>query len=100
MTHRVLIWSPEATRSPRNRGLHRPRQAKSRTPLGAKLVVLAEQAAALPLAGRRVPEFKRDDIREMIKRGYRIMYRVNDDLVEIVAVMEGHRQVSADILDR
>lgn len=28
------------------------------------------------------------------------MYRVTDDLVEIVAVMEGHRQVPIDILDR
>jgi toxin ParE1/3/4 len=47
-----------------------------------------------------VPEFGREDMREMIKRGYRVMYRVSDELVEIVAVIEGHRRVSADILDR
>jgi toxin ParE1/3/4 len=49
---------------------------------------------------RRVPEFDRGDIREVIKRGYRIMYRVSDERIEIVAVIEGHRQVSADILLR
>ena len=47
-----------------------------------------------------MPEFDRDELREVIKRGYRIMYRVSDELVEIVAVIEGHRQVPSDILDR
>jgi toxin ParE1/3/4 len=67
---RTLIWSPDAIRD-----LHE-------------------------IAGRRVPEFDRENMREMIKRGYRVMYRVSDELVEIVAVIEGHRRVPADILDR
>jgi len=61
---------------------------------------VAEQAAELPFAGRRVPEFDREDVREAIKRGYRVMYRVGDESVEIIAVVEGHRRVSSDVLDR
>lgn len=64
------------------------------------LGAMAEQAAAMPLAGRRVPEFERDDIREVIKRGYRVVYQVSDAEVEILAVLEGHRQLGADVLDR
>lgn len=101
MTPRALIWSPEAVSDLQEIAdyiaLDKPEAARR---WAQKLAKLAEHAAALPFAGRRVPEFGRDDVREMIKRGYRVMYRVTDDLVEIVAVMEGHRQVPIDILDR
>lgn len=101
MTPRALIWSPEAISDLREItdyiALDKPKAARR---WAQKLAALAEHAAALPFAGRQVPEFGRDDIREVIKRGYRVMCRVSDELVEIVAVMEGHRQVSADILDR
>ena len=53
---------------------------------------MAEQAAALPFAGRRVSEYGRDNVREMIKRGY----RVSDDTVEIITVREGHRRLPPD----
>jgi toxin ParE1/3/4 len=64
------------------------------------LAAMAEQAAELPFAGRRVPEFARDDVREVIKRGYRVVYQVSDERVVIYAVSEGHRRLPADILDR
>jgi len=101
VTPRALIWSPDATSDLREIAdyiaLDKPDAARR---WAQKLAALAEQAAALPFAGRRVPEFDRDEIREVIKRGYRVMYRVSDESVEIVAVLEGHRQVSDDILDR
>lgn len=61
---------------------------------------MAEQAAAKPLVGRRAPEFERDDIREVIKRGYRVVYQVSDDEVEILAVLEGYRLLRAELLNR
>lgn len=39
----------------------------------------ASVAAELPLAGRRVPEIERDDVRETFLRSYRIVYRVEAD---------------------
>lgn len=38
----------------------------------------AREAAAAPKAGRRVPEIDQDDIREVLLRSYRIVYRVTD----------------------
>lgn len=101
MARRTLIWSPDAISD-----LHEIADFIARDkPKAARrwvqtLTVVAEQAGELPFAGRRVPEFEREDMREMIKRGYRVMYRVSDELVEIVAVIEGHRILPADILDR
>lgn len=45
-----------------------------------------------PRSGRTVPEIGNNpDIRELIYRGYRVVYRLNGDLIEILTVFEGHR---------
>ena len=44
-----------------------------------------------PRSGRAVPEIGNPDIRELIYRGYRIVYRLNGDRIEILTVFEGHR---------
>lgn len=44
-----------------------------------------------PRSGRTVPEIANPDFRELIYRGYRIVYRLNVDQIEILTVFEGHR---------
>ena len=44
-----------------------------------------------PRSGRAVAEIGNPDIRELIYRGYRIVYRLNGDRIEILTVFEGHR---------
>jgi plasmid stabilization system protein ParE len=51
----------------------------------------ARQAAAVPRAGRRVPELERDDVREVLQGNYRIVYRVRDRAIEVLTVFEAHR---------
>ncbi|MCA9695914.1 MAG: type II toxin-antitoxin system RelE/ParE family toxin [Myxococcales bacterium] len=101
MIQRELIWSPDAIADLQEIVDYIARDKPDAARHWAQtLAALGKQAADLPFAGRRVPEFGRDDLREVIKRGYRVMYRVSDELVEIVAVLEGHRQVPDDISDR
>jgi plasmid stabilization system protein ParE len=61
------------------------------------LMATAERAARTPRAGRRVPELGRDDLREVLKRSYRIVYRVRDEHMEILTVLEGHRLFPRDV---
>jgi plasmid stabilization system protein ParE len=61
------------------------------------LVQCAERAAVAPLAGRRVPELGRDDVRELLMRSYRIVYRVAEARIEILTVFEGHRRFPEDV---
>ncbi len=63
------------------------------------LMVTAERIAGVPMAGRRVPEFGRNDIREVLKRNYRIVYRVRNDRIEIPTIFEGHRLFQGNIED-
>lgn len=45
-----------------------------------------------PLRGRSVPEIADRQIREIIVKNYRIVYRSNRDQIEILTVFERHRQ--------
>ena len=51
----------------------------------------AGNAILAPLAGRKVPELHRADIRELIEGNYRIVYQVFPDRLVILTVFEGHR---------
>jgi toxin ParE1/3/4 len=41
-----------------------------------RLLSRAESLGSLPLRGRRVPEYQRDDIREVQEHPYRVIYRL------------------------
>jgi addiction module RelE/StbE family toxin len=49
-----------------------------------------------PRIGRTVPEISNPDIRELILKKYRIVYRINKNNLEILTVFEGHRLLRVD----
>jgi len=57
-----------------------------------ELVAHAEPALpGSPRIGRTVPEISNPDIRELVFKKYRIVYRINKNNLEILTVFEGHR---------
>ena len=52
-----------------------------------------------PLAGRKVLELLRDDIRELIEGNYRIVYQVFEDRLVVLTVFEGHHLFPQENLD-
>jgi plasmid stabilization system protein ParE len=52
-------------------------------------------AAERPFSGRVVPELDREDVREVVVGGYRIVYRVGEGAVEVVTVFESHRLLAS-----
>ena len=50
--------------------------------------------------GRVVPEISNPNIRELIFKKYRIVYRLNKNNVEILTVFEGHRLLRIDEIDQ
>lgn len=72
------------------------------SPLYAKRLVdkitrRSEQIAVHPKSGRKVPEYERDDIREVLEGRYRVIYRIKPDQIDILAVIHSARMPSADI---
>ena len=69
---------------------HNPAAAEH---MGHQLLDAALSLHTFPERGRMVPEFRRRELREIIFRSYRIIYRVNetDQSVEIVRFWHGAR---------
>lgn len=52
-----------------------------------------------PGMGRTVPELANPDIRELLFKKYRIVYRLKGNYIEILTVFEGHRLLRLDEID-
>jgi plasmid stabilization system protein ParE len=50
-----------------------------------------EQLTDFPHSGRIVPELAQADIRELLFGSYRIIYRVKNEIVEILTIFHGAR---------
>jgi len=50
-----------------------------------------------PFSGRQVLEYQADDIRELIENPYRIIYRLKQDQIDVVAVIHGARLLPDEI---
>ena len=61
-----------------------------------RVAILADH----PLAGRQVPEFDDESLRELLFRSLRVIYRVNADTCAIVAVFHSLRNLSPDTFSR
>jgi plasmid stabilization system protein ParE len=62
-----------------------------------RLLLRSRQIAAHPRSGRMVPDYERDDVRELIEGNYRIIYRIRTDQVDVVAVMHCAQLLPDDV---
>ncbi|MCW5799138.1 MAG: type II toxin-antitoxin system RelE/ParE family toxin [Nitrospira sp.] len=60
-----------------------------------RIVESADTLIKTPSLGRMVPEFNRPDLRELIFRGYRVVYLLTDDTVVILRVVHSSRDLLA-----
>lgn len=56
-----------------------------------RIMAAVELLASAPLMGRVVPEFNSTHVREVIVGSYRVVYRYEHDIVEIVTISHGAR---------
>ena len=91
-----LIWSPAARDDLHNIVVFIARDNPNRAmSFGYELISETDRLQEFPEFGRIVPENRNDDIREIIFRPYRIVYRVNHDtkLCEIARVWHSARGI-------
>ena len=53
----------------------------------------SQQIAQFPLSGRIVPEFKTQQIREVIEGSYRIIYYLKSEQIDVLAVVHGRKYI-------
>ena len=62
-----------------------------------RLTRRSQQIAGFPMSGRKVREFEADDIREIIEKPYRIIYRLKPDQIDVLAVVHCAQLLSEEI---
>lgn len=87
-----IIWSPQAVEDVESIRDYISRDSPQFGLLTAqRLVEAVERLGRFPESGRIVPEFADPNLREILWRNYRIVYRTTTTAVEIVAVFHGAR---------
>ena len=75
-------------------GLNSPTYAKRTVD---KITRRSMQIADHPYSGRKVLEYDAEDIRELIEKPYRIIYRIKPNQIDVVAVIHGARLIPNNI---
>ncbi len=90
---RPLVWSDVAlARLLEIRDDLAERDPRAATKLLRRLLQRAESLTDFPQLGRVVPELPDGELRELIEKPYRIVYRVRATTLEVVTVFEGYRE--------
>ena len=58
-----------------------------------QIIQKAESLKKHPQKGRIVPEFSIPELRELIYKNYRIVYKIKEESLEILTVFEAHRLI-------
>ncbi len=59
-----------------------------------RLTRRSQQIGAFPMAGRPVPEYRTERVREVFEGWYRIIYRLKADQIDVIAVIHGARDLA------
>jgi len=89
-----VIWSEQALLDVENIRDYIARDAPAYArPFIERLLRATRHLREFPQSGRPMPEAKSPVIREVIYQGYRIVYRLFPDTIEIVMVAHGSRDL-------
>ncbi len=62
-----------------------------------RLTKRSEQLATFPWSGRPVPEYEAPEVREVIERPYRIIYRITAEQIDVLAVVHSARLLPPEL---
>jgi len=58
---------------------------------------IVEDIAKFPESGRIVPEYNKKEIREVLYKNYRIIYKIRNDYIQILAIYHGAQVLKNDM---
>lgn len=64
-----------------------------------RLTQRSEQIGTFPRSGRTVPEYQDPEVREVIEGAYRLIYRIREEQVDILAVIHSAQELPPDLGD-
>ena len=95
----TIVWSLSALEDISEIGLYIERDSAHYAEVIVNLLYSrVDRLVKFPLSGREVPELDSVNMRELIVEGFRIIYEVKNDLVGIIAVINGRQDIRRKLL--
>ncbi|HXS72734.1 MAG TPA: type II toxin-antitoxin system RelE/ParE family toxin [Rhodanobacteraceae bacterium] len=92
-----VVWSAEAAQCLRDIVAYIAQDSPAAArKVAAKLLMRSRQLAEPPLLGRCMSEYPDEDLRELLERPYRLIYRVTSDGIEIVTLKHYRQRLPRD----
>ncbi len=95
-----VLWTPGAKARLREIETHiakdSPRAARN---MATRLIRRSLELEQPPLLGKRLARYAPADVRELLERPYRLIYRVKTTHIEIVTVMHYRQLMPSDLAD-
>jgi len=93
MAYRI-VWSPRALDDTDSIASYISRDSTAHaSTVVTKIVRVTRTLKRFPFAGRMVPEFEDESLRERFVYSYRIIYRIEGQTVTVIAVIHGNRML-------
>ena len=93
-----IRWSPRAVSNLEDTCEYIAKDSEYYAALFAKKIIsLVKTIPQFPKAGRIVPEYNDENLRERIYKNYRIVYRLKSDVVEVVAICHGAKSLDGNL---
>ena len=67
--------------------------------MAERLVRRAQTLGEPPLLGKRLQRYVGDDVRELLERPYRLIYRIKPDVVEILTLLHYRQLLPSDLAE-
>lgn len=88
-----VAWSPEAVEDLESIAEYIGRDSVHYAgAVASKLLDVSRNLSTAPKIGRMVPELNRPEIRERLVYSYRLVYRVEEDGILVIAIIHGKQQ--------
>jgi plasmid stabilization system protein ParE len=96
-----IRWSPRAASHFEEICDYIARDSKYYAALFAKKVLsIVKSVPQFPKSVRVVPEYNDENLREKLYENYRIVYRIKEEVIEIVAICHGARPLEKYFISR
>ena len=91
-----ILWTDLAIEDLRNLHSYIARDSEVYASSFVQRIILAvDKLSNFPRLGRMVPEADNEIIREIFYQNYRIIYRIKGELIEILTVIHGRRDLDS-----
>jgi plasmid stabilization system protein ParE len=91
-----ILWTEPAIEDPRNLHGYIAKDSEAYASSFVEGIIFSvEKRANFPRIGRMVREADQETLRELLYHNYRIIYRIKNELVEILTVIHGRRDLGS-----